>query len=40
MVTTEEQRKRNQRLGMMLAGIFVMLLLGSTILLMMSAQGR
>jgi len=41
MVTTEEeQSKRNKRLAWMLAGIFVALLIGSTVLLMVSAQGR
>lgn len=39
-VTTEEQSKRNKRLAWLLAGIFVVLLIGSTILLMISAQGR
>ena len=40
MMTTEEQSKRNKRLAWALAGIFVLLLIGSTLLLMMSAQGR
>ena len=40
MVTTEEQSKRNQRLAWALAGIFVVLLIASTVLLMVSAQGR
>ena len=40
MMTTEEQSKRNKRLAWVLAGIFVLLLIGSTLLLMMSAQGR
>jgi hypothetical protein len=40
MVTTEEQSKRNKRLARVLAGIFVVLLVGSTVLLMVSAQGR
>ena len=39
-VTTEEQSKRNKRLAWVLAGIFVVLLIASTVLLMMSAQGR
>lgn len=39
-VTTEEQSKRNKRLALVLAGIFVVLLIGSTIILAMSAQGR
>ncbi len=39
-MTTEEQSKRNQRLAWMLAGIFVALLIASTVLLMVSAQGR
>jgi hypothetical protein len=40
MVKTEEQSKRNQRLAFVLVGIFVVLLIGSTVLLMMSLQGR
>ncbi|HTP11408.1 MAG TPA: hypothetical protein VMP08_24315 [Anaerolineae bacterium] len=40
MVTTEEQSKKNKRLALVLAGIFVVMLIGSTVLLMMSAQGR
>ena len=40
MVTTEEQSKRNKRLARALAGIFVVLLIGSTVLLMVSAQSR
>ncbi|HSD84412.1 MAG TPA: hypothetical protein VLG46_11155 [Anaerolineae bacterium] len=40
MVTTEEQSKRNKRLALMLVGIFVVMLIGSTVLLMMSVQGR
>lgn len=39
-VTTEDQSKRNKRLAFVLFGIFVILLIGSTVLLMMSAQGR
>ena len=39
-MTTEEQSKRNKRLALVLAGIFVMLLIASTVLLMVSAQGR
>ncbi len=39
-VTTDEQSKRNKRLGLALAGIFVVLLIGSTVLLMLSVQGR
>jgi hypothetical protein len=40
MVTTEEQSKKNKRLALVLAGIFVVLLIGSTVALMLSAQGR
>ena len=40
MVTTEEQSKRNKRLAWVLVGIFMVMLVGSTVLLMMSAQGR
>ena len=40
MMTTEEQSKRNKRLAWVLAGIFVLMLIGSTLLLMMSVQGR
>ena len=40
MVSTEEQSKRNKRLGVFLFVIFVVMLIGSTVLLMMSAQGR
>jgi hypothetical protein len=40
MVTMEEQSKRNKRLGLVLAGIFVVLLIGSVVLLMLSTQGR
>ena len=40
MVTTEEQSKKNKRLALVLVGIFVVLLIGSTVLLMVSAQGR
>jgi hypothetical protein len=39
-MTTEEQSKRNKRLAWALAGIFVVMLIGSTILLMISVQGR
>ncbi len=40
MVTTEEQSKRNKRLAWVLVGIFVVMLIGSTVLLMISALGR
>ena len=40
MVMTEEQSKRNKRLAWVLVGIFVVMLIGSTVLLMISAQGR
>ena len=40
MVTTDEQNKRNKRLAWVLVSIFVVMLIGSTILLMLSAQGR
>ena len=40
MVTTEEQSKRNKRLAWILVGIFLVMLIGSTVLLMMSARGR
>ncbi len=40
MVTTEEQSKRNKRRAWVLVGIFVVMLIGSTVLLMISAQGR
>jgi flagellar basal body-associated protein FliL len=40
MVTTEEQSKRNKRLAWVLVGIFVVMLVGSTVLLMISVQGR
>ena len=40
MVTTEEQSKRNKRLAWILVSIFVVMLIGSTVLLIMSAQGR
>ena len=40
MVTTEEQSKRNKRLAWVLVGIFVVMLIASTVLLMVSAQGR
>ncbi len=36
----DEQSKRNQRLAAVLVGIFVMMLVLSTVLLMLSAQGR
>ena len=36
----EQLNKRNKRLAAMLAGIFIVLLAASTVLLMMSAQGR
>jgi flagellar basal body-associated protein FliL len=39
-VTTEEQSKRNKRLAWVLVGIFVVMLIASTVLLMVSAQGR
>jgi flagellar basal body-associated protein FliL len=39
-VTTDEQSKRNKRLAWLLIGIFVVLLIGSTVILMMSMQGR
>jgi hypothetical protein len=39
-VTTEEQSKKNKRLALVLAGIFVVLLIGSAVALAMSAQGR
>jgi hypothetical protein len=39
-VTTEDQSKRNKRLAFVLVGIFVLLLIGSTVLLMVAAQGR
>jgi hypothetical protein len=40
MVSTEEQSKRNKRLAVFLFGIFVALLIGSTVLFMLAAQGR
>ena len=40
MMTTEEQSKRNKRLAWVLVGIFVVMLIGSTVLLMISALGR
>ena len=40
MVTMEEQSKRNKRLAWVLVSIFVVMLIGSTLLLMMSARGR
>ena len=39
-MTTEEQSKKNKRLALVLVGIFVVLLIGSTVILMVSAQGR
>jgi hypothetical protein len=39
-VTTDDQSKRNKRLALALVGIFVVLLIGSTVLLMVSMQGR
>ena len=39
-VTTEEQSKRNKRLALALAGVFVVMLIGSTVLFMLAAQGR
>jgi flagellar basal body-associated protein FliL len=39
-MTTEEQSKKNKRLALVLVGIFVVLLIASTVLLMISAQGR
>ena len=40
MVTMEEQSKRNKRLAWVLVTIFIVMLIGSTVLLMMSVQGR
>ena len=40
MVSTEEQSKRNKRLAMVLTGIFFVMLIGSTVLFMLAAQGR
>ena len=40
MMTMEEQSKRNKRLAWVLVSIFVVMLIGSTVLLMMSVQGR
>lgn len=40
MVTSEEQSKKNKRLALVLVGIFVVLLVGSTVVLMVAAQGR
>ncbi len=40
MVSTEEQSKRNKRLGLALFGIFVVMLIGSSVLFMLAAQGR
>jgi hypothetical protein len=39
-MSTEEQSKRNKRLAAMLGGIFVVLLIGSTVLFMLAAQSR
>ena len=39
-MTTEEQSRKNKRLAWVLAGIFVVLLIGSAVVLAMSAQGR
>ncbi len=39
-VTTDEQEKRNKRLAWLLVGIFVVMLIGSTVLLMLSALNR
>ncbi len=39
-MTTEEQSKRNKRLAAVLVGIFVVLLIGSTVILMVAAQSR
>ena len=35
MVSTEEQSKRNKRLAIVLTGIFVVMLIGSTVLFML-----
>ena len=40
MLSTEEQSKRNKRLAVFLFGIFVVMLIGSTVLFMLAAQGR
>ena len=40
MVTTDEQNKRNKRLAWVLVSIFVVMLIGSTVLLMLSALNR
>jgi len=40
MVTSEEQSKRNKRLAWLLVSIFVVMLIGSTVLLMLSALNR
>lgn len=40
MVSTEEQSKRNKRLAAFLFGIFVVLLIGSSVLFMLAAQSR
>lgn len=39
-VTSEDQSKRNKHLAGVLVGIFVVMLIGSTVLLMLGAQGR
>ncbi len=39
-VTTDEQETRNKRLAWLLVGIFVVMLIGSTVLLMLSALNR
>ena len=40
MVTTDKQGKRNKQLAWLLMSIFVVMLIASTVLLMLSAQGR
>ncbi len=39
-VTTDELDKRNKRLAWLLVSIFVVMLIGSTVLLMLSALNR
>ncbi len=39
-VTTDELGKRNKRLAWLLVSIFVVMLIGSTVLLMLSALNR
>ena len=39
-VTTDELSKRNKRLALILVSIFVVMVIGSTVLLMLSVQGR